>query len=787
MLLPSPDPVGVGQEVMLVVWTNHMPPTTPTDYLLGSVGNRAAWTKITATITAPDGTEQTVALPVTDPVGGTFYSFIPDKMGNYSVQVHFPQQWKNTTTYNRLYQAHDSEIATFTVQEEQLQWLPGVPLPTDYWTRPIHGFNREWSQIAGNWITDTRDNPYITTPNTAHVMWTEPYFFGGIAGGAHESLSYYEGTSYEAKFSGVTIMQGILFYNLNLGSSSTGSYQKVIARDLRTGKLIWELNNTSISRSIIYEYDSPNQHGVHPYLVVTSRGVSNVILDPFSGTELFRYTNVPSGTATVGPKGEWQIYVIGGTTANRWLALWDFSKILTLTALTTSGITQFRIDKVETTSYWQWRPVGKVHNGSEPEAYLWNVTLPTGLSGSIQDVLDDRIIGGTFADLTSIPSEDFRMWAVSTKEGQRGRLLWDIKPKPTVANESLHYASASLEEGIVVVTAKETRRFIAYDIDTGEQLWVTEPRSQWMMYSRGATIAYGKVYSAGYGGEIYCYDAKTGDLLWTAAIDNEGLESVYPRSPLSTSVVDGKIFARSSEHSMTNPFYRTWKTYCFNATTGDRIWDLAGTGSGYGFADGYMAYLQYADLQVYCIGKGPSAATVEAKPEVTVYGSSVLVQGMVLDVSAGTKSDALMARFPNGVPAVSDDSMSAWMEHVYMQLPRPTNVSGVEVSIDVLDANGNYRNIGKTTSDANGLYSFDWTPDIEGKYTAIAKFEGSESYWPSHAETAFVVETVAPTPTMQPVNVSQPTEMYIIAGVTAIIIAIAIVGAILFMAIKRRP
>ena len=101
------------------------------------------------------------------------------------------------------------------MQEEQLQWLPGVPLPTDYWTRPIHGFNREWSQIAGNWITDRYDNPYITTPNTAHVMWTEPYFFGGIAGGAHESLSYYEGTSYEAKFSGVTIMQGILFYNLN--------------------------------------------------------------------------------------------------------------------------------------------------------------------------------------------------------------------------------------------------------------------------------------------------------------------------------------------------------------------------------------------------------------------------------------------------------------------------------------------------------------------------------------------------------------------------------------------
>ena len=131
--------------------------------------------------------------------------------------------------------------------------------------------------------------------------------------------------------------------------------------------------------------------------------------------------------------------------------------------------------------------------------------------------------------------------------------------------------------------------------------------------------------------------------------------------------------------------------------------------------------------------------------------------------------------------------MSDWMEYVYMQKPRPTNATGVEVTIDVLDSNGNYRPIGKTTSDANGFYSFQWEPEIEGKYTVIATFLGSESYWPSHAETAFVVTGAAPTPTAQPAVALPPTEMYIVGGVAAIIVAIGIVGAILLLAIRKRP
>ncbi len=77
-----------------------------------------------------------------------------------------------------------------------------------------------------------------------------------------------------------------------------------------------------------------------------------------------------------------------------------------------------------------------------------------------------------------------------------------------------------------------------------------------------------------------------------------------------------------------------------------------------------------------------------------------------MDVSPGAKQSAVEKNFPNGLPCVSDDSMSKRMEYVYQQQLMPTNTTGVTVSIDVLDANNNYRNIGTATSDDHGFFSF---------------------------------------------------------------------------------
>jgi hypothetical protein len=108
------------------------------------------------------------------------------------------------------------------------------------------------------------------------------------------------------------------------------------------------------------------------------------------------------------------------------------------------------------------------------------------------------------------------------------------------------------------------------------------------------------------------------------------------------------------------------------------------------------------------------------------------------------------------------------------------NAMGVTVTLDVIDANGNYRNIGTATSDSSGFYSMEWTPDISGKYTVIATFAGSEAYFASYAEAAFVVDQ-APDPTPPPPDPTPlpPTETYIAGSTIAIIAAVAVVAILL--------
>ena len=63
-----------------------------------------------------------------------------------------------------------------------------------------------------------------------------------------------------------------------------------------------------------------------------------------------------------------------------------------------------------------------------------------------------------------------------------------------------------------------------------------------------------------------------------------------------------------------------------------------------------------------------------------------------------------------------------------MQQNMPRNFTGVEVTINVVDANDNYRNIGTTTTDATGTYRLTWTPDISGDYKVITSFAGTNGY-----------------------------------------------------------
>ena len=203
--------------------------------------------------------------------------------------------------------------------------------------------------------------------------------------------------------------------------------------------------------------------------------------------------------------------------------------------------------------------------------------------------------------------------------------------------------------------------------------------------------------------------------------------------------------------------------------------------------DSVIATMDTYDQQVWAIGKGPSATTVSAPDVGVALGSSVVIRGMVVDVSPGTRSDRLVLRFPFGVPAVSDASMSDWMLYVYKQFEKPKDAAGVDVAISVLDANGNYREIGKTTSSAEGVFSFAWTPDIVGEYKVYASFNGSAGYYPSMAESSFVVD---PAPVVEPSETvlmqASMSDVYFVPAVSGFAVAFIVVIVLLAMLLLKK-
>ena len=137
------------------------------------------------------------------------------------------------------------------------------------------------------------------------------------------------------------------------------------------------------------------------------------------------------------------------------------------------------------------------------------------------------------------------------------------------------------------------------------------------------------------------------------------------------------------------------------------------------------------------------------------------------------------------VPAVADKDIGKWMEYLYMQKPCPEDVDGVQVKLTAVDSNGQIVDIDTVTSDANGLFKKLWTPDGEGEYTIIATFEGSNSYWPSYAETAIGVG-----PAVSPdVPIDHDPTPFVITTEIAIIVAVAVavvVGIVAFWALRKR-
>jgi hypothetical protein len=825
----SPNPIGVNQEIVIVFWINAVPPTAH-----GAYGDR--WT-FNAKITTPSGSTTTIGPFTSDPVGGGWALYTPTEVGTYTIVAEFVEHTitglpvradgtiNNEATVGDVYLASTSDPYTLTVQEDAVTAWPETPVTDDYWERPINSMNRDWWQLAGNWLGaswqtngPTENFGWGRGPESAHILWSTPMWSGGIMDGRFGNTGFqtahYEGISLTPPL----VVDGKLYYNVQ-SLPREGWY----CIDLYTGEELYFRNTTGPVTSVgggfdssgelgigklaygqIYNYDSPNQHGGFPYLWSSSGPAGTwQMYDAYSGSYICSIKNVPSwagsasffsagGISVYGKDGSLTWYNLAGTTdptnpfapatAPFYLQCWNTSRAIWYEDVWTSN------------EYWMWRPtLNMTFDGNN--GYSLNVSIPTTVQGSLLTVREGECaIIGTSGKNNGTVVQDGHLWAISLEAGEEGTLLWDVtftppQSVPDIASGTFGIGGMSgptvdPEDGVFLFSESITRQWWCYDLETGEMLWgPSEPEPGMNFYGMYSNIYQGKLLSAGYGGKLVAYNIRTGVVEWEYTASQEGWESPYGNYPIGiTFVADGKVYMTSSEHSPTQPLWRGSYLRCIDVETGEELWKInnwgAGMGAGDGavIADGYIVSLNLYDNQIYCYGKGPSATTVTAPDTSVALGSNVIIKGTVTDQSPGAM----------GTPAMGDESMSEWMEYMYMQQPMPENAQGVTVKLTAIDPNNNYQDIGEATTDIAGNFGIAWKPPVEGTYFITATFEGSASYGSSFDTTYFVVDPApSPTASIEP----EPTEAPLITTEAVIIAAVAVVcviGIVAFLTLRKR-
>jgi outer membrane protein assembly factor BamB len=693
-----------------------------------------------------------------------------------------------------------------------------------------------FTRATGEYNASGNFNPYTTAPLSSHILWIRPLAFGGIIGGefgnSQYGSSYYSTSQYEPKFGGIVI-NGILYYQVLPGSSMSPAGWEAL--NLRTGQELWfKTIGIPLLCGQLVDYISPNQFGGIPYLWATGNpsgdatyssstmtgvmltvpaeqqtmtnpgayapvttsltGTTYDMYDAMTGNYILSIVNGTSMTLTEDDSGDLIGYYVNASTANMYhaptLNVWNSSRAILLSQTAAYyGATS--------ANAWYWRPP---QNGIIPFSLgiQWTAPLATDISGvPFSPALSISSVGSNVVLMTSVDTtlNAGQSWLpgwriIAGYSSITGQKLWGPLNETVGAWERVD--TEPIVNGMWYEFSHETLTWSAFNANTGQQVWTAEPYNSpaWAYFINYQNIvAYGNLYACDFGGQVHAYDIATGKQVWQFSTGESGTATPYGIWPLvHVEAVGGGVVFVAGGHTYSPPLFLGAKVYAINATTGELVWSASSFDDSNAasalLANGIFVKPNAYDNQLYAFGKGTSKLTVTAPSLGVTTATPITIRGTITDTSAGSQQPIALANFPNGLPCVSDDSMTGWMEYVYMQQPCPTNVTGVPVSIDVLDSNGNYRNIGSTTSDGSGMFTFMWTPDIPGDFTVIATFAGSESYYPSNAETSFYASVPAPTASPYPTVNLPPTEMYVVGMGIAIIIAIAIIGILL---LRKKP
>ena len=770
-LSTNPRIIGVGQNVLVNMWVLPI-----------AINYLDLLANYTLVITAPDGTKQTYGPFTANNEAGYSMVYTPKTVGNYTMLFTYPGQF--FASRNSTYTGSQSEVLTLTVQQDPIPLYPQNPLPTGYWTEPINTLNQNWNSISGSWLQVDGSNKsrssdeanryginyYSAAPLSPHIMWTKPLAIGGVTGegnylGQYGLTSYFNGGEETGPvLSPPVIIAGNLYYNIF--SSTYRGQMGFTCVDLHTGQTKWTINNDTLTNGQTYNaYPTKANNGLAlgPFPYLWSRGGTTWnCYDAFTGNLLFQLTGAITtrGFLVFGPNGEMDIYYLSGSAG--WTAMWNSSLVFST--------------PISGTKAWS-------------TGLQYNMTIP---------IHNDQ---GNYPSTVGITGNTLVAFSFSSSNGEAvysqvgyslttGQETWYNNVTNNAAASTSPW-EATVGDGVFAAFNLGTMTWTAWNADTGKYLWTSTPNDYpfggYIQYS--PLIADGRLLYGDYNGNEYCINITNGQRLWTfnaGTVDYLG--TLYGSFPMwwGPTIANGVVFCGGGYETLNRPIDQGFQLFAINETTGKKIWSIDGSMDPVAISDGLLICNNAYDTQAYSFGQGPSKTTITA-PQVGVTTTSpITITGRVTDVSAGSQQAAVAANYPNGLPAVSDESMSQFMATVYEQQPMMSNTTGVPVALYVLDSNNNSRSIGTATTNALGDYSYSWTPDIPGAYTIYATFAGTNGYYGSSASTGLYANEPAATPAPTQPPAQSVADTYFVPAIAGLFILIIIVLALVVVQMLRK-
>jgi outer membrane protein assembly factor BamB len=571
-------------------------------------------------------------------------------------------------------------------------------------------------------------NPWSTAPETSHIRWIDQYNFGGVLN-TEQQWSYGIRPSGRTQY-GSTANAGVAFGGFMI--MTMGSVVRCI--DEWSGDVVWEQR-------------LPSNAGTTPVWLRYSG--SNPIVEYKAGNTFVAYT-LRDG------------YFAGNTT---------FPK----------SVTHYFNHTLYGETYGAGDDVGIAVDGYYFYCYQWPgfdstpYTPPTLLWGPVYSG------GGATAIVYDndykpvIISANLQRGYLSGVDAITGEFLWDASITGNMESAAGGYGMWYQPMG--------DGSYWAYDVRTGAIKWVNNnvTASYWAEFH--TLVGDGCVVNSNRDGNIYCFDAFTGDLKWSffaGATPYEPWKSYWGSYGFHESPIGGGLegdagrgmiyVAVGDEGTAAFSSIPGSYMYAVDIQTGEVVWKYPNTQHthppDFMVFDGILYGPDSVTYQSIAWAKGPTKIDLSTTSSQIVNGGYTWITGRITDQSPAQPD----------TPCVSKDSMDAWMAYIHGGYAQPPAglIKGVQVSLVAIDSANNVIDLGKVTSDSDGYFKLKFTPpNKEEIYVIAASFDEDDSYYSTYQVTNLAVDLAAGSTSATGSPVTVDTTM-----TTVTLAAIAVVGLI---------